>query len=592
MKKHISIVKKPNKLSSFFLKEKWVFLAIVIFGVLYNVGMLVNPTFQGKLVDSISSLNSENSISSILQVSLLYVLMIILVQSCRALKRFYVRKLAYKVQNEMRLIIFNNILNEDLNHLKNEKIGTLISRAISDVNNAVEGMRKVTTEIFDTALLFIVYIIYLFLFSPIVTLYALIPVICSIALAFILRNAVYKYSSLSRESNSKLSNMSYDLFDNALLYRVNGRDDYNLKEYDNLLDEYEKNNRKAQIIKDVMIPLVNMISLIGLIPILYFFIPYVIEGKELYHHIIGITNQYWTIGLFSTYLSTFVLMSSKASHTAKLFSSISSGLACWQRIKPYIKEYSEYKEGEISFENNEIVFTNFSISLNNVKIINNISCVIKKGEIIGITGPVACGKTLLGKTLIKEYDYEGSLTYFGKELKDIDKNSINKYVSYMGHNSELFTDTIENNIAFGESKNVNEYLSFASFDEDMKNMPLKEKTLVGNEGVKLSGGQQQRIALARTFYHEKPIYILDDPFSSVDIKTEYEIISKIKKINNDSIIFLISHRLSVFKDLDNIFVFDGNGKIQIGKHEELLKSSKIYNDIYTIQKNTQEVKND
>lgn len=592
MKKDTEItkVKNPQKLSSFFKSEALVLFIITVSGLIFNFGMLANPFFQGRLVDSINTLSPQDDLGSIITLVLVYIAVIFVIQLSRAIKRYYVRKFAYTIQNSIRLNVYNNILNEEESQLKEEKIGTLISRTISDVNSAVEGMRKLTTEIFDTVILFIIYIAYLFMFDSKVTILSLIPVFAAIFVAFLLRKLIYSYSAKARRSNSALASKTYDLFDNALLYRIYGRDDDNLKEYDSLLDDYEKNNRRAQVLKDTMIPFVNTIALLGLIPLLYLTIPYVIEGKELSVSIIGFDENVWTIGLFTTYLSSFVLMANKASHTARLFSSIETGLACWKRIGPYIKEYKPYEKGTTIEGDDKVVFNNFSLIIDDKTLIKDLNFEAKKGEIIGVTGPIASGKSALGKVLIGLLPYQGSLTVFNQEVSSNKKEDLQKTVVYMGHQPQLFTDTIAKNIAFDGTKEVLPYLEDVAFYEDLESMPDKEETLVGNEGVKLSGGQQQRLALARTLYHQKPILVLDDPFSNVDIKTEKEILSNLKERTKDSLVFLISHRLTAFVDMEKILVLNTNGKVDQGSHEYLLEHSAVYKEIYQIQKEAKEVK--
>jgi ATP-binding cassette subfamily B multidrug efflux pump len=175
------------------------------------------------------------------------------------------------------------------------------------------------------------------------------------------------------------------------------------------------------------------------------------------------------------------------------------------------------------------------------------------------------------------------LQCFGKEVKDYAPNEVAGTFVYMPHHNELFTDTIKNNIALGESKDVLPYLQDVSFSEDLASMPDKEDTIVGNEGVKLSGGQQERLALARSLYHRKSLLILDDPFASVDPKTEQEIIAHLREECGDSLVLLISHRLTSFKDLDNIIVLHGDGRYEVGKEKELLAHSELYQTLYALQ---------
>ena len=589
----IGKIDKPNKINSI-LKKEWItLLLITVFGVLYNVGMLANPFFEGKLVDLIESKKFVDDFSVVYRIIFIFVLSIFLTQFVRGLKRYFVRKFAFDVSTSMRLVVYNNILHMSEKELSTIKIGTLISRNMSDIDKAVEGMRKFLTEIFDTALLFLIYIVYLFCFDSVMTLFSLIPVACGVIVAFLFRKLNFKMSSLSRSANSKLNSKTFDLMKNGLTYRIYGRDEENLKEYDTYLKEYEHYNKYSQFVSDTMMPISNMIALIGLVPLMYFGSKNVINSSPLNVPFIGFGETSWTIGMLTTYLTTFVLLSNKTGHTAKLFSSVESGLASWNRIKPYIHDYEEYKVGhKIESDTTVLVLKDYSLILDSKLLINKLNIEMNKGQIIGVTGPIASGKSVFLKSLIQLIPYEGNVYLYDKELSKYHNEEISSNIIYMGHRSELFTESIRKNISFDSDKDVTNFLKMVSFDKDLESMSDKENSIVGNEGVKLSGGQQQRIALARSLYHKKNILLLDDPFASVDQKTELEIVSRLNEMKNDCLIILVSHRLNAFPYLDNIIVLHGDGNYDIGKHEELLSSSVVYSNLWNIQKETKEVKDE
>ena len=168
--------------------------------------------------------------------------------------------------------------------------------------------------------------------------------------------------------------------------------------------------------------------------------------------------------------------------------------------------------------------------------------------------PIGCGKSTLGKIFLGNHNYEGSLKIDNKELRDYSEYERSKIISYLGHNPNLISDTIYNNITLGDEGDISHVLNMVCFNEDLKFMEKGIHTLVGNGGVRLSGGQQARIALARTLYHKNKILILDDPFSAVDMNTEKIIIENLRKYYTDSLILLISHRLSIFKYLNQIIL--------------------------------------
>ena len=221
----IKIPKNPEKLSSFFCLRWAVLVLIAITGIRYNVGMLANPIFLGRLIDGIESKDSTRKSIGFLLIS--YVSAILLIQLARALKRYYVRRFAFETIASRHACIFNTLRHKTTKELEKEDIGILSSKRMGDVSKAVEGRRKVTTEIFDTVVLFFVYIVYLFLFDYKITLLSLISIVFAVLASFLFRKIIYKASDKSRKENAILNQLTYDYSDNALLYRIYGRDKKN-----------------------------------------------------------------------------------------------------------------------------------------------------------------------------------------------------------------------------------------------------------------------------------------------------------------------------------------------------------------------------
>ena len=202
----------------------------------------------------------------------------------------------------------------------------------------------------------------------------------------------------------------------------------------------------------------------------------------------------------------------------------------------------------------------------------------ERGQIIGITGPVACGKSTLGKAFLCEYPYEGQILYHGRELQDAAQAERIGWISYLGHDPELFADSIAENVLLGDSGDPVTYLQLVRLDQEAAEMSEGVQTRVGSGGVRLSGGQAQRLALARTLCHKKTLLILDDPFSALDRKTEREIFSNLKKVAKDNVVLLFSHRLYLFPELDQVIWME-NGKAITGSHTELMEKVPEYAEL-------------
>ena len=201
------------------------------------------------------------------------------------------------------------------------------------------------------------------------------------------------------------------------------------------------------------------------------------------------------------------------------------------------------------------------------------------GEIIGVTGPVACGKSTLGKAFLCEYPYEGSIRFGEKELSGLTEAQRAGVVGYLGHDPELFNVSVRDNVLLGDAQDAEKYLRAVCLDGEVAAMEQGLETQVGSGGVRLSGGQAQRLALARTLCHGRPVMILDDPFSALDKATEGQVFAHLRELAKDSVVLLISHRLYLFPQTDRV-IWLNNGRAQVATHERLLAENPEYAQLY------------
>lgn len=566
----IEPMKQPDKIINYWKKEKFVVTCIIMFGLSFNISTILGPIYQGKLIDAIVG---KESLSSVIKLAVTFVLIICTIQLLRYFKRFYIRRFANSTSAAMRLMIYNNIMNKSIYELNNENVGNLMTRAVSDVELCVEGMRKFTTEIFDTGVLMASYLISLLVYDAKITLLSIPFIPIAMLLAEKLKSIIYKYSSAFRKKSSEVAGITYDAIENSMLYRVNGMETENREKYNIDLEDLQNKAIKANVLENSMQPIYNVIAMLGIIIVIY------LGGTK-------VINGGWTVGIFSTYVTMFVAMANKASKAAKLFNSVQKSQVSWKRIEPYLTEYkSKDTACNINKENTTLIVEKLSFNYpgNKENIIENISFEGKQGEIIGVTGPIASGKSTLGVSLLGLYPYLGSIKIDGKELKDYSDYERSRMISYLGHNPELLSDTIYNNITLGNEMDISSVLSDVCFNTDLESMPDRQNTLVGNSGIRLSGGQQARISLARTLLNKNKIIILDDPFSAVDMKTEEKIIDNLRRNYKSSLIIVISHRLTIFSKVNRILFLNTDKTSVYGTHNELMKTSNLYSTIYDLQ---------
>lgn len=566
----IEPLQQPDRIINYWKKEKLVVVCIIIFGLGFNISTILGPIYQGKLIDA---LLRKGPLTSILTLAAVYLGLIGAIQLMRYIKRFYIRRFANSTSATMRLMIYNNIMHKSAAELSHEKFGDLMTKALSDVSLCVEGMRKFTTEIFDTGVLMASYLVAMLYYDASITLLSALFIPVAMVLAEKLKTLIYKFTFAYREKSSAITGFTYDVIDNVMLYRTNGMEMQIQQRYADELDALQKKAIKANIFENSMQPIYNIIAMLGVILVIY------LGGGK-------VINGGWTVGTFSAYITMFAALATKASKAAQLFNSVQKSQVSWQRIKPYLTEYrSKDPSLDVETAHTRLEIENLSFIYPEAPeaVLENLSFSARQGEIIGVTGAIASGKSSLGVSLLGLYPYLGSIRIDDGELRDYTEYERSQMISWLGHNPQLLSDTIYNNVTLGDSLDISQVLQDVCFDTDLSAMPEGENTLVGNSGIRLSGGQQARIALARTLVHKSKIIILDDPFSAVDMKTEEKIIANLKNHYQNSLIILISHRLAIFPQIDRIVLLYNDKTADYGTHQELMERSTLYANIFTLQ---------
>ncbi|MEG1367525.1 MAG: ABC transporter ATP-binding protein [Hydrogenoanaerobacterium sp.] len=566
----VRAVKNPQKIISYWKKQWRVVVLIVLTGTVFNASMSFAPVLQGRIIDI---LLSGGRTAQILRPAAVFVLVVVAVQLLRFLKRYYVRVFANRTGASMRQNVYNKLIHQSAADIADEKTGDLMTKVVSDVDACVEGMRKFTTEIFDTGVLMLSYLITLLYYGAWLTFCACAFIPAAILLAEKLKTVIFKYTKAYRAQLSEVSQLSCENAENAILYRICSADKANLVRYNSALAVLKKKAVLANVLENSMQPVYNIIAMTGVFAIVLF------GGKN-------VAAGLWTVGDFSAYLTIFSALAVKASKAAKLFNSMQKAQVSWQRIKPYLAEVKE--ESTSAAEPLQpatlcVKSMAFTYPAAEKPTVQRISFSAKSGELIGITGPVASGKSTIGLALLGLYPYSGSICFNTKELSSCTSAEISSYLTYAGHESSLLSDTIYNNISLGTGGDIMPVLRDVCFEEDLAKMPQGVQTPVGASGVRLSGGQQARLALARALYCKSPVLVLDDPFAAVDIKTEERIVSNLKQCCKNRIIILISHRIACFKDADKVLLVN-DGSAVCSTHDELLKTSDIYRNIVAMQR--------
>jgi ATP-binding cassette subfamily B protein len=389
---------------------------------------------------------------------------------------------------------------------------------------------------------------------------------------------------LFRDVQIRLSSLNTVLQENVAGIRVVKafvRESYEQERFDKTnLDVYDQLMKVARVFS-VLFPLIFLIGQVGQVPILYFSGDQILSGKLS-------LGEYQQFNLYLAYIF-FPL-----GQLGFIISLMAQAAASSERIFEILDTESEVKDkpgaidlppisGQVTFEN--VTFRYFNSS---EAVLNRINFSVEPGQNIALLGATGSGKTTIINLIPRFYDVtEGSVKIDGYDLRDIKLDSLRSQIGIVLQETNLFSGTIRDNIAFGRSDaaddEIIEAAKAAAAHDFIMEFPDGYDTAVGERGATLSGGQKQRVAIARALLLKPSILILDDSASSVDFATERKIQNALDLLMKDRTSFVIAQRISSVRNADQIIILDKGEIVAQGTHAELIEDSPIYNEIFTSQ---------
>lgn len=261
-----------------------------------------------------------------------------------------------------------------------------------------------------------------------------------------------------------------------------------------------------------------------------------------------------------------------------------------KRINKLLQLKEENRANHLYDLNGKIIFRNVSIYIDNQIILKDINFIINQGQNVAIIGDNGSGKSILAKTILGFYKYDGNIYINNHNIRRLNKENIRKYVELILSETYMFSGSVLENIRL-DNKIEKDILDKTVIDCDIKDDIDKFKdgynTLIGEGGTKLSGGQKQRIAIARSLIRNKPILILDEVLNKLDNKTSSNILTNLKNNYRNKTIIIISNNLKIINYVDTIIYINGETTIT-GTHSELMSKSEEYKKLIEIKENIRE----
>ena len=484
----------------------------------------------------------------------------------------------------------NGLRNQMFDHAKNlsqeyyqvNKVGDLMSYFTNDLDTVQECFAWGLLQLFDAIFLGGLAVAKMWRMDAFLTVLTAIPMVLLFTMAKIVSYHMEKRWDYRQECYSKMSDFSQESFSGIAVIKAYVKEAVELMAFKKLNEENEKAHLSYTKVSVLMRILVTaFVESVTCIILVY--------GGWLVHE--GRFNA----GQLMEFIGYFTATTWPIMALAELFDMTARGKASYKRIAELLDAQVNVKDREgvedLTQVRGDIEFRDLTFRYpdGEFNVLENVSFAIHAGENIGLVGRTGSGKTTLVDLILRTYNVpDGTVFIDGKDVNSVSIRSVRDNCAYVPQDNFLFSDTIENNIAFAAGRKDKEAARHAAELADIHGNIMEFSknydTVLGERGVTVSGGQKQRISIARALMKEAPILILDDSVSAVDTKTEKTILENLRATRAGKTTILIAHRISTIEQMDKILFIEGGRVAAFGTHEQLLESCKEYRKMVELQK--------
>ena len=578
-------MKSLKYLNKYFIKYKWRLLVGIFITILSKILALQIPVIIRKSLNSVEGFIKNDVVDkSIIENQLFWNLLTIVgVAILAGLLTFVMRQMIIVTSRLIEFDLKNEIYEQyqklPINFYKKNRTGDLMNRISEDVSKV--------RMYFGPALMYSINMIFLFVvgftqmtkIDPTLTMYTLIPFpILSISI-FYISKVINQRSTIVQEYLSKLTTYNQEFFSGINVVKSYGIEPMVIAGFDKLADESKEKNIDLYKVQALFFPL--MILLIGISNLTVIYV-----GGNQY------INGEIQIGVIAEFMLYVNMLTWPVAVVGWVTSMVQQAEASQKRINEFLKEVPEIQnttsnsfkiEGDIEFRNVSITYDD-----TNITALKDVSFSVKKGQKVAILGKTGSGKSSITNLISRLYDVDnGTVLIDNTPIKEINLIDLRKDIGFVPQDPFLFSDTISNNIKFGNEKATNQEIINAAKKAVVHQNILDFKdgynTILGERGVTLSGGQKQRVSIARAIIKNPQILIFDDCLSAVDTETEERILTNLEQVSKNKTTFIISHRVSSAKNADQIIILDKGEIIQQGPHNQLINEKGYYKELYEQQ---------
>lgn len=587
-------MKELKAVNKYFIKYKHLLILGVFFVITSNIFGLYTPEYIRYSIDILvenlsiyhltDGFNQQAFLKHNIALLILFFASVILLTSLiKGLLMFFMRQtlivMSRKVEYDQKNEMYLQYQKLNTTFYKRNNTGDLMSRISEDVSRVRMYVGPAVMYLINTAALFAMVIYVMFDINFYLSILVLLPLP-------ILVYAIYKVSSIINIKSenisialSALTTRAQEVFSGIRVVQSFAIDKLVQDEFYEASNHYKNQNISLAKVDSFFMPL--MVLLIGLSMLLVVYI----GGIE-------ITKGSFTAGNIAEFVFYINMLTWPVASLGWCVSLIQRAEASQKRINHFLEDKNEIRNDATTSidEIKAIAFKDvtFTYPDTGIQALTNINLEIKKGEKVAIIGKTGSGKSTIAELILRTYDIQqGAININQFNIQDIDLVGYRDKIGYTPQDIFLFSDTIKNNIIFGQDvlsdETIEQYAKVAHVHNDIHQLPKQYDTIVGERGVMLSGGQKQRISIARSLVKNPELILLDDCLSAVDAHTEKTILNNLQETLRNKTVVFITHRIFAIMNFNKILVLEDGKIIEQGNHAQLMDLKGTYYDYYQLQ---------
>ncbi|OYQ38149.1 ABC transporter [Flavobacterium cyanobacteriorum] len=585
-------MKELQYLNKYFIKYKFQFLLGILITVAAQIFSLFAPELIRESIQSIEKFFKQDNVpAEVIKTQLINNMWLIIATTLIAgVLTFLMRQtlivMSRHIEFDLKNEIFRHYERLSQNFYKRNRTGDLMNRISEDVNKVRQYVGPAIMYSLNTIVRFVVVITHMLIISKELTLYTLLPLPVLAFSIFKISTEINRRSTLYQQNLSKLSTFTQEMFSGIRVIKAYALEKQKQDDFTTLSRDSVAKNMSLARVNALFGPL--MILLIGISNLVVVYV-----GGMMY-----VNGSIDSLGVIAQFILYINMLTWPVASLGWISSMVQEAEASQARINEFLKTDPEIKNtaethtavlGHIEFDH-----VTFTYEDTNITALKNISFKVKKGETLAILGRTGSGKSTVLSLISRLYDAEeGAVLIDGEDVRKVNLNDLRNSIGFVPQDAFLFSDTIKNNIKFGNEEatdaEVTEAAKKAAVHDNITAFNKQYETILGERGITLSGGQKQRVSIARALIKDAPVLLLDDCLSAVDTETEEAILNNLLEFCRDKTTIIVSHRVSSAKNADRIIILDEGEIIQQGTHNQLVNEAGYYKELYLKQLSEKEL---